>query len=72
MVRIIPNRLKPGFASTQNTNSLSKSRSTSPMATQGDLSSPDGLKDTGLVLKVVILRVRAARLLRLRSWNHSH
>jgi phosphatidylserine decarboxylase len=60
MVRIIPNRLKPSFASNATTNSSFNSRSTSPMATQADLANPDGLKDTGLVLKVVILRVRAA------------
>lgn len=63
MVRIIPNRLKSGFSSTPNPNSSSNSRSTSPMGTKGDLASPDGLKDSGLILKVVVIRVRAARLL---------
>ncbi|KAH6649909.1 phosphatidylserine decarboxylase-domain-containing protein [Chaetomium tenue] len=58
MVRIIPNRLKPGFSNSPNTNSTSNSRSTSPMGTKGDAASPEGRKDTGLVLNVVILRAR--------------
>jgi hypothetical protein len=60
MVRIIPNRLKPGFSNSSTTNSTSNSRSTSPMGTKGDAASPEGRKDTGLVLNVVILRVRTA------------
>jgi phosphatidylserine decarboxylase len=62
MVRIIPNRLKPGFSNSSNTNSTTNSRSTSPMRNKGD-SSPDGRKDTGLAVNVVILRVRSARFL---------
>ncbi|KAK4041763.1 phosphatidylserine decarboxylase-domain-containing protein [Parachaetomium inaequale] len=59
MVRIIPNRLKPGFSNNPTTNSTSNSRSTSPMGTKGgDSASPEGRKDTGLVLNVVILRAR--------------
>ena len=65
MVRIIPNRLKPGFSNSPTTNSTSNSRSTSPMGTKGgDSASPEGRKDNGLVLNVVILRVRAAACLR--------
>ncbi|KAK4148613.1 phosphatidylserine decarboxylase-domain-containing protein, partial [Chaetomidium leptoderma] len=58
MVRIIPNRLKPGFSNSSTTNSNPNSRSTSPMGTKGDLASLEGRKDTGLVLNVVILRAR--------------
>ncbi|KAL1842640.1 hypothetical protein VTJ49DRAFT_4551 [Mycothermus thermophilus] len=49
MVRILPNRLKPG------TNSTSNSRSASPMGSKGD---SDNSKDTGLVLKVAIIRAK--------------
>ncbi|KAK0616063.1 phosphatidylserine decarboxylase-domain-containing protein [Bombardia bombarda] len=56
MVRIIPNRLKPG---TTTSNSNTNSRSASPMRSKGDPTSPDGgRQDTGLVLSVVILRAR--------------
>jgi phosphatidylserine decarboxylase len=79
MVRIIPNRLKPGFSNSPTTNSTSNSRSTSPMGTKGgDSASPEGRKDNGLVLNVVILRVRAAACLlacfaALRCpWKHKH
>jgi len=58
MVRIIPNRLKPGFSNTSTTNSTSNSRSTSPMGAKGDAASPEGRKDNGLVLNVVIMRAR--------------
>lgn len=58
MVRIIPNRLKSGFSNSSNTNSTTNSRSTSPMRNKGDSASPDGRKDSGLALNVVILRVR--------------
>jgi len=34
------------------------SRSTSPMRGKGDSASPDGQKDTGLAVNIVILRVR--------------
>ncbi|KAH6630926.1 phosphatidylserine decarboxylase-domain-containing protein [Chaetomium sp. MPI-SDFR-AT-0129] len=61
MVRIIPNRLKPSFSNNSNTpnaNSTANSRSTSPMGSKGDIASPEGRKDTGLVLNVVIMRAR--------------
>ncbi len=57
MVRIIPNRLKPGYSNSSTTNSTTNSRSTSPMRSKGDSASPDGRRDNGLVLNVVILRV---------------
>lgn len=60
MVRIIPNRLKSGFSNSTSTNSASNSRSTSPMGTKGDVASPEGRKDNGLVLSVAIIRVRAS------------
>ncbi|KAK3899778.1 phosphatidylserine decarboxylase-domain-containing protein [Staphylotrichum tortipilum] len=58
MVRIIPNRLKPGYSNSSTTNSTTNSRSTSPMRSKGDSASPDGRRDNGLVLSVVILRAR--------------
>ncbi|KAK4104102.1 hypothetical protein N658DRAFT_242298 [Parathielavia hyrcaniae] len=58
MVRIIPNRLKSGFSSTANTNSTSNISSESPMGGKGDTATPEGRKDTGLVVKVAILRAR--------------
>ncbi len=59
MVRIIPNRLKPGFSNASNANSTTNSRSASPMRTKGEPTSPDGRKDNTLVVKAVILRVCA-------------
>ncbi|KAK3360116.1 phosphatidylserine decarboxylase-domain-containing protein [Lasiosphaeria hispida] len=58
MVRIIPSRLKPSFSSSSTTNSTTNSRSASPMGSKGDSASPEGRKETGLVLSVVILRAR--------------
>ncbi|KAK3501504.1 phosphatidylserine decarboxylase-domain-containing protein [Neurospora crassa] len=52
MVRIIPNRLK------SSSNSLATSRSTSPMRSKGDSASPEGRRDTGLVLDVKIIQAR--------------
>ncbi|KAI1099236.1 phosphatidylserine decarboxylase-domain-containing protein [Jackrogersella minutella] len=58
MVRIIPQRLKT-YTSSSTTNSTSNSRSHSPMASSKfDTSIPEGRKDTGLVLKIVVLRAR--------------
>jgi len=57
MVRIIPNRLKPGYSSSSNTNSSPNSRNASPMRSKGDSASPEGRKETGLVLGVVVIRV---------------
>ncbi|KAL2129967.1 hypothetical protein VTI74DRAFT_7056 [Chaetomium olivicolor] len=53
MVRIIPNRLKPGYSNTAATNSSTNSRSTSPQPPN-----MEGSKDSGLVLNVVIIRAR--------------
>ncbi|KAK3378095.1 phosphatidylserine decarboxylase-domain-containing protein [Podospora didyma] len=58
MVRIIPNRLKPGYSSHSTSNSTANSRSASPMRSKGDSASPEGRKETGLVLNVVILKAR--------------
>ncbi|KAK0728495.1 phosphatidylserine decarboxylase-domain-containing protein [Lasiosphaeria miniovina] len=58
MVRIIPNRLKPGHSANTMSNSTSNSRSASPMRSKGDSASPEGRKDTGLALDVNILRAR--------------
>ncbi|KAK3328364.1 phosphatidylserine decarboxylase-domain-containing protein [Cercophora scortea] len=55
MVRIIPSRLKPG---TSTSNSTTNSRNASPMRSKEDSASPEGRKDTGLVLNVTILRAR--------------
>ncbi|CCC10112.1 unnamed protein product [Sordaria macrospora k-hell] len=52
MVRIIPNRLK------SSSNSLATSRSASPMRSKGDSASPEGRRDTGLVLDVKIIQAR--------------
>ncbi|KAI1875350.1 hypothetical protein JX265_004408 [Neoarthrinium moseri] len=58
MVRIIPQLLKTG-STKSNVNSSTNSRSTSPMrSAKTDAVSPDGRRDTGLVLKVVIIRAR--------------
>ncbi|KAI0108231.1 phosphatidylserine decarboxylase-domain-containing protein [Daldinia grandis] len=56
MVRIIPQRLKT--YTTSSTNSTANSRSTSPMPSKLDAGVAEGRKDTGLVLKIVILRAR--------------
>ncbi|CAK7234025.1 phosphatidylserine decarboxylase [Sporothrix bragantina] len=54
MVRIIPNRLKPGGAGTSAASSTVNSRSTSPMrGGKGDVT-----KDPGLQLHVVIMKAR--------------
>ncbi|KAF3760944.1 hypothetical protein M406DRAFT_268734 [Cryphonectria parasitica EP155] len=56
MVRIIPQRLK---ASTRSNNpSTTNSRAASPMRNKGDSASPEGRRETGLVLNTVILRAR--------------
>ncbi|KAI1372901.1 phosphatidylserine decarboxylase-domain-containing protein [Hypoxylon crocopeplum] len=57
MVRIIPQRLKT-YTSSSTTNSTSNSRSSSPMPCKGDASFLEGRKDTGLVLKIVVIRAR--------------
>ncbi|KAI1476777.1 phosphatidylserine decarboxylase-domain-containing protein [Daldinia eschscholtzii] len=58
MVRIIPQRLKT-YTSSSTTNSTTNSRSTSPMPTKLDPAAvSEGRKDTGLVLKIVVLRAR--------------
>lgn len=54
MVRILPGRLKPSSAS--------NSRSSSPMRNKMDLGP---VKDTGLALKVAILKVRTGNALAL-------
>lgn len=59
MVRIIPNRLKPGYSNSSAANSTANSRSTSPMRNKGDAPSLEGRADSGLALNVVILRVRS-------------
>ncbi|KAI0853102.1 phosphatidylserine decarboxylase-domain-containing protein [Daldinia vernicosa] len=56
MVRIIPQRLKT--YTTGSTNSTANSRSTSPMPSKLDVGAAEGRKDTGLVLKIIILRAR--------------
>ena len=56
MVRIIPNRLKPNLSNIAG--STSHSRNASPMRNKGDSASPEGRRDTGLVLNAVILRAR--------------
>ncbi|KAK0614134.1 phosphatidylserine decarboxylase-domain-containing protein [Immersiella caudata] len=58
MVRIIPNRLKPGYSSSSTANSSPNSRNVSPMRSKGDSASPEGCKETGLVLAVAVLRAR--------------
>ena len=76
MVRIIPNRLKSSFSNTSNTNSTTNSRSASPMRAKGDPASPEGHKDSSLVVNVVILRVRCcmlfARCWVQGRWRHKH
>lgn len=57
MVRIIPSRLKSS-ASLSNTASSNNSRATSPMRNKGDSASPEGRRETGLVVNIVILRGR--------------
>ncbi|ELQ37230.1 phosphatidylserine decarboxylase [Pyricularia oryzae] len=57
MVRIIPSRLKSS-ASISNTASTNNSRAPSPMRNKGDSASPEGRRETGLVLNIVILRGR--------------
>ncbi|KAI0006646.1 phosphatidylserine decarboxylase-domain-containing protein [Xylariaceae sp. FL0662B] len=57
MVRIIPQRLKT-YSSNSTANSTANSRSTSPSRLKADLNMTDAKKDTGLVLKVVVLRAR--------------
>lgn len=58
MVRIIPNRLKPGFSNSSAANSTANSRSASPMRSKGDSASPEGLKESGLVVHIAILKAR--------------
>ncbi|KAH6652838.1 phosphatidylserine decarboxylase-domain-containing protein [Truncatella angustata] len=58
MVSLIPSRLKR-TTSKSNTHSLANSRSTSPMRpVNSNTSSPEGRRDPGLVLKVVVIRAR--------------
>ncbi|KAF3058133.1 Phosphatidylserine decarboxylase proenzyme 3 [Daldinia childiae] len=57
MVRIIPQRLKTYTTSSTN-NSTANSRSTSPMPLKLDAGVSEGRRDTGLVLKITILRAR--------------
>ncbi|ORY59585.1 phosphatidylserine decarboxylase-domain-containing protein [Pseudomassariella vexata] len=55
MVRLIPSRLKPPTSSATST---TNSRSTSPMRSTIEQVGPNGRKDTGLVLKIVVLRAK--------------
>ncbi|KAK1754667.1 hypothetical protein QBC47DRAFT_223476 [Echria macrotheca] len=57
MVRIIPSRLKSGI-SHSTANSTSHNRTASPMRSKGDSASPEGRRETALVLNVVIIRAR--------------
>ncbi|KAI1773405.1 phosphatidylserine decarboxylase-domain-containing protein [Hypoxylon cercidicola] len=57
MVRIIPQRLKT-YTSGSTTNSATNSRSSSPMPSKVDASLSEGRRDTGLVLKIVVIRAR--------------
>ncbi|KAI6092018.1 phosphatidylserine decarboxylase-domain-containing protein [Hypoxylon rubiginosum] len=57
MVRIIPQRLKT-YTSSSVTNSTNNSRSSSPMPYKVDSGLSEGRRDTGLVLKIVVLRAR--------------
>ncbi|KAL8357344.1 hypothetical protein RB598_002265 [Gaeumannomyces tritici] len=57
MVRIIPSRLKSA-SSLSNVNSAANSRSVSPMRNKGDSASPEGRRETGLILNIVIMRAR--------------
>ncbi|KAK4657863.1 phosphatidylserine decarboxylase [Podospora pseudocomata] len=57
MARFIPNRLKPGYSNSA-ANSASNSRSASPMRSKGDSASPEGRRETGLVVQVSILRAK--------------
>jgi len=54
MVSLIPSRLKPTHSTT---NSTSNSRSSSPMRSKGDSASPEGRRDNGLVLNIIIIKV---------------
>ncbi|KAI0891378.1 phosphatidylserine decarboxylase-domain-containing protein [Annulohypoxylon nitens] len=57
MVRIIPQRLKTK-SNNSTANSTTNSRSSSPMPPKPDANVSEGRKDTGLVLKIVVLRAR--------------
>ncbi|KAK0668965.1 phosphatidylserine decarboxylase-domain-containing protein [Cercophora samala] len=57
MARFIPNRLKPGYSNSA-ANSASNSRSASPMRSKGDSASPEGRRETGLVVQISILRAK--------------
>ncbi|KAK6069070.1 phosphatidylserine decarboxylase [Seiridium cupressi] len=58
MVSLIPSRLKRS-TSKSTVNSTTNSRSASPMrSAKPDTSSPEGRRDTGLVLKAVVIRAR--------------
>ncbi|KAK4191559.1 phosphatidylserine decarboxylase-domain-containing protein [Podospora australis] len=58
MVRIIPNRLKPGYSNSSAANSTPNSRSASPMRSKGESASPEGRRENGLVVQVAILRAK--------------
>lgn len=64
MVRLIPNRLRGSYSNssstkstTTNNNNNNPSRTASPMRSKGDSASPEGRRETGLVLSVGILKV---------------
>ncbi|KAJ0107160.1 hypothetical protein J7T55_014690 [Diaporthe amygdali] len=56
MVNIIPQRLKS--SSRLNNGSAANSRNASPMRNKGDSASPEGRRETGLMLNTVILKAR--------------
>ncbi|KAI3391382.1 hypothetical protein diail_7468 [Diaporthe ilicicola] len=56
MVNIIPQRLKS--SSRLNNGSAATSRNASPMRSKGDSASPEGRRETGLMLSTVILKAR--------------
>lgn len=62
MVRLIPNRLRGSYSNSSSTKSTTNnnnntSRTGSPMRSKGDSASPEGRRETGLVLSVGILKV---------------
>lgn len=61
MVRLIPNRLRGSYSNSSSTKSTTNnnntSRTASPMRSKGDSASPEGRRETGLVLSVGILKV---------------
>jgi len=62
MVRFIPNRLRGSYSNNSSSNKPTNntSRTASPMRSKGDSASPEGRRETGLVLSVGILKVPTA------------